>query len=482
LVNKRRIGIRFKFIALIVALMLTVFAIVTVALVTKETTSLKADLLAQTKAFASLASSPIGDAFVLYKDSGVIRIKQEVQRFTDLDPSITNVAVVDTKGQLLFSQNTGYSVGDIAAQAAGYDPSYTYDSQGRVSQIIYPYLEDFGLRRYSIIYQVSSASIDASTRTTALYITLLGIGGMLLAALLVYLFVNQLLIQPLKTVSSSAIVISNGDFEKEISGKRDDEIGDLARSINNMADALKDDIQKLQEADKLKSEFMVIASHNLRTPVAIIDGVADSLQHLKHDPSVDPYISSLVGGVARLKTFANDMLSVSQIEAGGLENTLTAGDLKPLVDDIDQSFRKTAAAKNITFITEVADGLPKVDFNTSYIRSAIWNLLDNALKFSQAKGEIRLSLTQESNAVVITVSDQGAGISPEELPKLFTKFHRGTDLMEYNYEGMGLGLYLVKLVADLHHGKVKATSEVGKGTTVRVELPVAAAAAVPVAA
>jgi two-component system phosphate regulon sensor histidine kinase PhoR len=106
-----------------------------------------------------------------------------------------------------------------------------------------------------------------------------------------------------------------------------------------------------------------------------------------------------------------------------------------------------------------------------HLRSAIYNLLDNALKFTAEQGQIELSLAHVADAIQIVTKDNGVGIAPEEINKLFTKFHRGTSTLNYNYEGTGIGLYLTKLIITEHGGTIAVQSELGKGSTFTITLP-----------
>lgn len=113
-----------------------------------------------------------------------------------------------------------------------------------------------------------------------------------------------------------------------------------------------------------------------------------------------------------------------------------------------------------------------MELSAANMRSALGNLIDNAIKFTKAGGTITIESRVESGNVVFKVSDTGVGISKSEMPKLFTKFHRGTSTLSYDYEGIGIGLYLSKLIIEEHGGKVEAESELGKGSTFTAYLPV----------
>jgi signal transduction histidine kinase len=141
--------------------------------------------------------------------------------------------------------------------------------------------------------------------------------------------------------------------------------------------------------------------------------------------------------------------------------------LKKLIDE----YAPVARAKGIQFASHLPPGPQMVPLHELTFGSAIANILDNAIKFTAESGNVSLQAEQNENNFVITVTDTGVGIAAEELPKLFTKFHRGTDLMQYDYEGTGIGLYATKLIIDQHGGSIDVASTFGKGTTVTIAMP-----------
>lgn len=467
-------GIKTKFILLILALMATVFAAVTFILVDRTSRTLRGNLSDEAKAFASLATKPIGDTYILYNDSGHIRILQQMEKFADLNSNVTNIAVIGSNGNVLFSQKPNQASASVPAEmATSFEPTYRYDTGGRLYQVVYPYLEDFGLRRYTVVYSISSNRIEASVREVVNSLIVLGLGGLSVAALLIYVFVNRFLLHPLKNMSKEALAISQGQFDRQIKLKRNDEIADLGNSINTMAKALRADIQKLKEVDELKSEFMVIASHNLRTPLTIMEGNLELLRENPHNENAEQFMNALAVGTRRLKQFATDMLTISQIEAGKYSGSLQSASLRSLLEPLVEEFTSLTLQKNINFKADIRASDHHVNYNLSYLRAAFWNILDNALKFTPTDGTIDFNVRIIGDQMEIKVADTGTGIDPKEMPHLFTKFRRGTDIMHYDYDGTGLGLYLTKLVIDQHKGNIFVESHLDQGTTITITLPLA---------
>lgn len=467
----RRFGIRARFIVLIVALQLVTFTAVSLVLITINTHSLKSSLTYQARSFAQLATKPIGDTFITYMDSGRIRITQEIQSFADINPNISNVAVIDTAGKLGFSQNANATVNIDQTTASTFDPVYINDKSGNLARVVAPYFEDSGQHRYSIVYDISSTSIQDSIHRQIVSTLLFSVVGLIISFIAAYSLINYFFIDPIQRVSRQALVISAGNIDQQIKLEREDEVGDLAQAVNKMTDSLKDDIRKLREIDQLKSEFLIIASHNLRTPLTIIDGNLDLAELAKKPADLKRALEAIKSGSSELKAFTEDILTISQVEAGRPIGNRENVRLADMATDLATEYAKIAAKKFISFESSIEHGSYQVNINKFMIRNAIWNLLDNAIKFTPEKGSIKFECRVLDGRAVVNVSDTGIGIKSEEMPKLFTKFHRGTELLAYNYPGAGIGLYSSKIIVEQHGGEIRAESKLGQGSRFTITLP-----------
>lgn len=468
---KRRLGLRAKFIVLIVVLFSLIFGVMAAVLIRQNSNSLRDDLNTKSKQFATLATTPIGNAFLTYQDSGQIKITQQIQSFTDLNHEIADVAVVDTAGMVVFNQHDKQSIRLDTQTASSFTPVYDYNRNGIIERIIIPLLEDNSSHRYNLVYLVSSASIEATIKQTETSILLFALFGLAASAIITYLLISRLFVNPLQDVSRQALLISAGQFGEQIKINHRDEVGDLATAVNTMANSLKSNIIKLQETDRLKSEFMMITSHNLRTPLAIINGYLEQVSRLKLEPKLRQMLDTIAISSKRLAAFAEDTLTISQIEAGQNVVFKQPTELTAFLHTVADDFVVLAKQKDLQFISQIETGAAVAEISPSLIRSALWNLLDNALKFTDAGGQIELTAEISGTHVLITIADSGIGIAKDEIPKLFTKFHRGTGTLAYNYEGTGIGLYATKLVIERHDGTIQVASQLGKGTTFTISLP-----------
>jgi len=467
-----RLGIRAKVLLLLSLSLILIFALITYLLVTQNTTRLRSSLNEQSKSFAALATRPIGDTFVLYKDSGKIRITQQVNKFLELDPDVTAIRIVGVDGTQLFDSKDRNNPPVEPKLASAFEPQFVTNNKGYVEQVVQPFFEDSGAHRYSVVYDISSKRVEQNVSEVIRLIFSTGAAVLVISISSTGFMLNRFFVRPLKDVSKSANIISSGDFDHRITSKRRDEIGDLAQSVEKMADFLKADIAKLREVDKLKSEFMMITSHNLRTPLTIMQGYVDMAEDATTTEELKKIIKTIEESVVRLHLLAENVLTISTFEAG---NTVLHKDsvlAAEFINRVCSEFETLAKKKKLgwNFVNNVPDEL-KLPISTNNMRSALGNLIDNAIKFTQSEGSVSVVSEIKDGQLVFKVSDSGVGISPDEIPKLFTKFHRGTSTLSYDYEGVGIGLYLSKLIVEQHGGKVEVQSVLRKGSVFTVYIP-----------
>lgn len=244
----------------------------------------------------------------------------------------------------------------------------------------------------------------------------------------------------------------------------------VENKVRERTQELREAQAKLLETDKLKTEFVLLTSHNLRTPLTVIRGNLELLgaPTLKDDIK-SQLLTDLSNASVKLGGLVEDLLTITTIEAGDrlIREAVQLQDvLHPLLDEAKMLEQKT---KN-TFVAHIDNKDAKIQVNSKQLQVALRNLLDNAFKFTK-DGRITLSAAIQQHQLAITVTDTGIGIPADELPKLFTKFHRATDTMRYNYDGEGIGLYLTKLIVEDHGGKIAVSSTEGKGTSFTITIP-----------
>src|SRR5437868_6120788 len=235
------------------------------------------------------------------------------------------------------------------------------------------------------------------------------------------------------------------------------------------------DITELKRMDQVRRDFVANVSHELRTPLSILRGYIETL--LDNPKTSREEFSRILGVMERhskrLDLLAQDLLTLAQLESANPNLQLGNVDLSNLFGEVIRDWEKKLANKQLNVIVDVPPGLPPICADRQRLQEALYNLLDNAVKYSREHSEIRLMARQRDEEIVLTVSDNGIGISKEDLPRIFERFYRVDKARTAeNIRGTGLGLAIVKHVAQLHGGRVEAESELGKGTTIRVILPV----------
>ncbi len=233
---------------------------------------------------------------------------------------------------------------------------------------------------------------------------------------------------------------------------------------------------RLREADRLKDEFVALISHDLRTPLTSIMGYLElALEEEDLTDEVRGFLDVASRNSERLLRLVNDLLFVARLQAGELSLEPDAVDLGDVVRETMRAVEPRAAAKGIT-LTCVLDAVPQVHADRGRLLQVLDNLVSNALKFTPESGTVHVSLLQRDGSVRLEVRDSGIGIAPEDQRHLFQRFFRATNAVERQLPGTGLGLYIARVIAEAHEGSLSVSSELGRGSTFRLELPAARAA------
>ncbi|MFA6594124.1 MAG: HAMP domain-containing sensor histidine kinase [Candidatus Buchananbacteria bacterium] len=232
--------------------------------------------------------------------------------------------------------------------------------------------------------------------------------------------------------------------------------------------------KELQRLDDAKSEFLSIASHQLRTPTTIIKGYVSMMQEGnfgKVPKILKDNLDKVFIATERLLNLIENLLDISRIEAGRLEFDIKPADLAKIADELKEEFKAKATAKGLKLNVYYSKDLPDVSTDSAKIKEVASNLVDNAVKYTKA-GEISLDLHQEGSSVVFSVADTGSGITAGDVGRLFNKFVRGQGMSTIHPEGTGLGLYFARVVIENLGGRIWAESPgKGRGSKFSFSLP-----------
>lgn len=232
------------------------------------------------------------------------------------------------------------------------------------------------------------------------------------------------------------------------------------------------DVTHFKQLDALKTDFVASVSHDLRSPLTMMRGYAtmlDGLGTLNEQQS--DYVSKIIEAVEDMTRLVNNLLDLGRIEAGvGLKLEMVTA--QEILDDVIDALRLQAAQKRIQLLAETPDpDIPPFEADRVLLQQALRNLLDNAIKFSRVEGKVEIKVLMQDHGIVLKVSDQGVGISPMDLPRLFEKFYRGASQGAKDRRGTGLGLAIVKSIAEKHGGRAWGESELGKGSVFHLSIP-----------
>ncbi|MGN1051115.1 MAG: ATP-binding protein [Acutalibacteraceae bacterium] len=272
-------------------------------------------------------------------------------------------------------------------------------------------------------------------------------------------------VKPLKEMSMVTHAFANGDFKQRMNVHSKDEIGMLATSFNEMAEAL-------DSSEEVRKTFIANVSHELKTPMTTISGFIDGILDGTIPPNMEKgYLRIVSKEIERLNRLVSSMLSLSRIDNGSLKIYPKKFDLLPVVVNILLLFEPTISEKNIHI-----KGLDKVNSfpvkgDKDLLHQVIYNLVENAVKFTPEKGDIAFNFTKNDKNDIISISNTGVGIKKDDLRFIFDKFYKTDKSRSKDKKGMGLGLYIVRQIVRLHGGEITASSKENGPTVFTVALP-----------
>lgn len=291
----------------------------------------------------------------------------------------------------------------------------------------------------------------------------------LLAVFLMGLGFTRSIVRPIREIGAAARKIAGGDFGTRVSRLADDELGELCATVNSMAD-------ELETNERLKNDFISSVSHELRTPLTAIKGWAETLMDAGADGEItagemqlfQKGMRVITDETQRLSGMVEELLDFSRMQSGRLKMDMQKMDILAELEEAVLIYEEKARQENITLRYNEPSMLPVTIGDRARLRQVFINVIDNAIKYSDAGGEVRVTASVRGDSILIQVSDDGIGIAPEDLPRVKTRFYKGN----YSRRGSGIGLAVADEIVTQHGGSLSLTSALGVGTNVQILLPI----------
>jgi two-component system, OmpR family, sensor histidine kinase BaeS len=314
--------------------------------------------------------------------------------------------------------------------------------------------------------------ISSDTRDTALLVAAGLIAG-LTGALLLFSGLISSMRRPLEELVDASGRLAAGDRSARVRVGGLSETAALGTAFNEMADELEREASQRDQLDRLKDEFVLTASHELRSPLTSVLGFAELLM-LERDsltPKQVETVEVILDNCQHLVRLLNDLLDLARSDAGRLTVRPQATEVSALVEDAVRTMRAQTESAGQSLTEQVEPGLPPVNVEPDRIRQILFNLLTNAHEYSPQGASIVVDARAVDGQVEIAVSDNGPGIPPEQLEHVFERFTRGDAGLTQRVGGTGLGLAISKSLVEAHGGTIAARSAVGQGSTFSFRLP-----------
>ena len=289
-----------------------------------------------------------------------------------------------------------------------------------------------------------------------------------LIALIMARWLARGMTQPLRDMAQAAHRMEQGDYAVRVHTTSRDEVGQLAAAFNRMSG-------ELENLERSRRDLVANVSHELKTPITAIRAHLENLLDGVERPDPET-LEIMLTQSERLGRLVEQLLDLSRLESGEVPLHREAVPLAPLVSLVVSEIQVGRPDRAVTLDSRISDELPSVDADRERMHQVLFNLVDNAVRFTPPGGEVTVSAQRHNGMVQVAVADTGVGISPEHLPRLFERFYRVDPARSREDGGTGIGLAIARSVVEAHGGHIRAESELGKGSTFTFDLPVAPAA------
>jgi signal transduction histidine kinase len=311
------------------------------------------------------------------------------------------------------------------------------------------------------------------------HILTLAVRGVLLslvAAAVIGLVALGFVTKKLRRLTRTALAFKDGDYSRRVHITSNDELDELGRAFNAMADTLSQHVKELERTDELRRELIANVSHDLRTPLASIQGYLETVLMKESNLTAEQrhsYLEVIFSNTERLSKLIQELFELSKLEAKQTRPHMEPFSLVELTSDLLQKFTPIAAKKGLKLIADVPHGLPPAYADIGLIDRVLQNLLDNAISYTEHNGQVTIALSEQKHKLRVSVEDTGVGIDQADLPYVFDRFYQARTKGKTG--GAGLGLAIVKKILEAHGEEIAVESRLNQGTRFTFELPLASA-------
>lgn len=337
-------------------------------------------------------------------------------------------------------------------------------------------VEEGQLKGYMYIILASNQYTSTMAALQNSFILKLGVRSLLIALLLTSilgLLAIWIITRNLNKIIAAVRSFKDGNHSVRIQLKTGGELANVANTFNGMAATIEQNIIQLKSVEELRKELIANVSHDLRSPIASIQGFAETI--LLKDENISEeerkkYLQIILQNSENLSKLVNDLFELSKLESNPQMIQQEPVQVAELVQDVADKFQIIAKEKNISINTIYSKSLPLVYADIQMTDRVFQNIIDNAIKYCNANDVVTIELELEKDAVLVKITDTGKGIAEDEIPYIFTRYYKGKKTQGAN--STGLGLAIVKKILDLHKSSIEVYSKINQGTRFEFKLPV----------
>ncbi|MBQ8904113.1 MAG: HAMP domain-containing histidine kinase, partial [Oscillospiraceae bacterium] len=352
----------------------------------------------------------------------------------------------DYEKALSSSDNSGYHIGYL-------------ENSEKYMAVTVLLKTDNSVSKSAIRIITSLDGIDSQIVAITIAIGSVSVMVILLVLVLGMYFIKSI-VHPIRRIGTNARKLATGDFSARIEVEQDDEIGELCSVFNYMAD-------ELENTENIKNEFISSVSHELRTPLTAIKGWSETITEIDDPVTRKKGLRIITKETERLSSMVEELLDFSRMQNGKFSMQMSDMDIIAELADAVLMYGEKAKDDNIAVVFNEDEDVAIVNGDKNRLRQVFINIIDNAIKYSSSGGTVTITTEKNSERIVIFIADTGCGISKTDLPKIKNRFYKANNTVR----GSGIGLAVADEIVKMHGGSLDVSSELGKGTTVSITLP-----------